>query len=58
MGRGNPHAKKWLGSLYNNIGWTYHDLQQYEAALAIFQKALVWRATTQGQPRETQIAES
>ncbi|MCX6048472.1 MAG: tetratricopeptide repeat protein [Chloroflexi bacterium] len=52
----DPRTKKWLGSLYNNIGWTYHDLQQYEAALAIFQKALAWRRP-QGQPRETQIAE-
>lgn len=38
-----PGAQKWLGSLYNNIGWTYHDSGEYEKALEIFQKALHWR---------------
>ncbi len=38
-----PRARKWLGSLYNNIGWTYHDLGQYAEALAIFEKALRYR---------------
>ena len=33
-------AKKWLVSLYNNIGWTYHDQNNYQAALAMFEKAL------------------
>ncbi|MFN8487614.1 MAG: hypothetical protein U0350_08495 [Caldilineaceae bacterium] len=51
----DSRAQKWLGSLYNNIGWTYHDLQQDETALAIFQKALAWR-TAQGQTNETRIA--
>jgi len=36
-------AQKWLGSLYNNIGWTFHDLGQYERALELFNKALNWR---------------
>jgi tetratricopeptide (TPR) repeat protein len=51
----DPRAQKWLGSLYNNIGWTYHDLKQEEAALAIFEKALAWRVA-QGQDRATRIA--
>ncbi|MFN8373350.1 MAG: tetratricopeptide repeat protein [Anaerolineae bacterium] len=51
-----PRTQKWLGSLYNNIGWTYHDLGQYEQALDIFQKALAVR-TAQGQQRETEIAQ-
>jgi tetratricopeptide (TPR) repeat protein len=38
-------ARKWLGSLYNNIGWTYHDLGQYETALEIFEKAVKYRET-------------
>lgn len=50
-----PRAQQWLGSLYNNIGWTYHDLQQEERALALFQKALSWRLT-QGKDREIRIA--
>ncbi len=32
-------ARNWLGSLYNNMGWTYHDMGDYESALEIFQKA-------------------
>lgn len=50
-----PRAQKWLGPLYNNLGWTYHDLGQYEQALSIFEKALVWRQS-QGQEKETRIA--
>lgn len=42
----DPLAQKWLGSLYNNIGWTYHDmLQDYPKALEVFEKALVWYST-------------
>jgi tetratricopeptide (TPR) repeat protein len=48
-------ARRWLGSLYNNIGWTYHDLGQYEQALSLFEKALAWREA-QGQEKETRIA--
>ena len=36
-------AKKWLGSLYNNIGWTYHDMGDYNQALALFEKQLTWQ---------------
>jgi tetratricopeptide (TPR) repeat protein len=50
-----PRARKWLGSLYNNIGWTYHDQGQVEQALATFEKALAWRME-QGQEREIRIA--
>lgn len=32
-------ARGWLGSLYNNTGWSYHDMGDYESALGIFQKA-------------------
>jgi tetratricopeptide (TPR) repeat protein len=48
-------ARNWLGALYNNIGWTYHDAGQYVEALATFQKALAWRETQTNQ-RATQIA--
>ncbi len=48
-----PRGQKWLGSLYNNIGWTYHDdMKQYERALEIFQKALAWREAN-GSPANT-----
>ncbi len=36
-------AQQWLGSLYNNVGWTYHDQGEFEKALDHFQRALVWR---------------
>jgi tetratricopeptide (TPR) repeat protein len=51
-----PRAQNWRASLYNNIGWTYHDLGDYEKALDMFQKALIARQT-QGKPREIAIAE-
>lgn len=50
-----PRAQKWLGSLYNNNGWTYHDLGQYEQALSLFERAAAWREA-QGQEKETRIA--
>jgi tetratricopeptide (TPR) repeat protein len=48
-------AQNWLGSLYNNIGWTYHDSGQYEKALEVFQKALQWREE-QGKVKPIRIA--
>lgn len=35
-------AKKWLGSLYNNTGWTYFDMKAYDKALDIFKKNVEW----------------
>lgn len=34
-------ARNWLGSLYNNMGWSYHDGADFEKALDMFEKALV-----------------
>jgi tetratricopeptide (TPR) repeat protein len=48
-------AREWLGPLYNNLGWTYHDLRRYDEALIYFRKGLEWRLR-QGRPRETRIA--
>ena len=48
-------ARNWLGSLYNNLGWTYHDLGDYASALEIFEKAEAW-CRAKGQARETRIA--
>lgn len=39
----DARAGKWLGPLYNNIGWTYHDANDYERALDLFEKSLAWR---------------
>ncbi len=38
-----PRAKRWLASLYNNIGMAYQDMGQYEPALAYFEKQLAER---------------
>ena len=51
----DARAQNWRGSLYNNIGWTYHDSGQYEKALDLFEKALRWREA-QGRLPETRIA--
>jgi len=39
----DERANLWLGALYNNTGWTYHDLGQYENSLDLFEKGLKWR---------------
>ncbi|MBU1950811.1 MAG: hypothetical protein KJ927_19005, partial [Candidatus Eisenbacteria bacterium] len=31
----DKRARGWLGSLYNNMGWTYNDLGEYEKALVL-----------------------
>ena len=36
----DPKARRWLGSLYNNLGWTYHEKGDFKTALDLFQKAL------------------
>lgn len=36
-------AHDWFGSLYNNLGQNYLELQQFEKALVSFQKALEYR---------------
>jgi len=51
----DDRAHGWLGSLYNNIGWGYHDKGEYEKALDMFDKALAFRIE-QGKPKETGIA--
>lgn len=48
-------ARNWLASLYNNIGWTYHDREDYEQALDYFQKALREREAA-GEVRTMRIA--
>lgn len=39
----DPEAKKWAGSLNNNLGWSYFEEGDYTAALACFTKALAAR---------------
>lgn len=51
----DEHARGWCGSLYNNLGWTYHDQGAYERALEYFQKALAWQQE-HGTAREQRVA--
>jgi tetratricopeptide (TPR) repeat protein len=51
----DQRARNWRGSLYNNIGWTYHDAGRYEDALTVFEKALE-QCKAQGKAREIRIA--
>ena len=48
-------ARKWKGSLYNNIGWTYFEQQQFEESLLMFEKALGFQQQ-QGDPNKVMIA--
>jgi tetratricopeptide (TPR) repeat protein len=38
----DKNAKGWLGSLYNNTGWTYHDMGEFNKALELFEKNVTW----------------
>jgi len=40
---GDPKARRWLGSLYNNLAWTFHGRGDFAAALDLFEKALAAR---------------
>lgn len=39
----DERARRWRASLYNNIGWTYHDRGEYVQALEMFERALALR---------------
>jgi tetratricopeptide (TPR) repeat protein len=39
----DPRARRWRGSLLNNLGWAHHGRGDYEQALALFEEALAAR---------------
>lgn len=51
----DEQARGWCGSLYNNLGWTYHDQGAYQRALEYFQQAFAWQQE-HGTTREVRIA--
>lgn len=52
---GDERTGKWLGALYNNTGWTWHDKGEFDKALDLFEKGLAFREA-QGKPVPTRIA--
>lgn len=51
----DERARKWKGSLLNNLGWTYFSVGDFDAALAKFESALDFQKTT-GDPVSIRIA--
>lgn len=54
-GAQDPRARRWLGPLYNNTGWTYFDMKRYPEALRLFEKDIDFR-TGAGKTEEAGIA--
>lgn len=58
-GASDPRARRWLGALYNNRGWTLHELGRLDEALAMFEKRLAWLEANPpeggGERHETEI---
>ena len=46
----DQQAKNWLGSLYNNLAWSYFDIAEFEKALSIFLRALKFREEKKSAP--------
>lgn len=51
----DPTARRWLGSLTNNLGWTYHDAGDHDTALRLFEQALAAREA-EGDEEKIRIA--
>lgn len=54
-GCADQRARDWQGALYNNLGWSYHNLGRYEEALAAFRQGLEYQQRA-GKPRDRRIA--
>jgi tetratricopeptide (TPR) repeat protein len=54
-GAADPRARRWRGSLLNNIGWTYHAQGDYAAALDYLEQALN-ASRTAGAPDAIRVA--
>jgi tetratricopeptide (TPR) repeat protein len=52
----DPAARRWRGSLWNNIGWARFEAGRLDSAMAAFETALAARRE-QGKPKETRVAE-
>ncbi len=52
---GQEKARNWLGSLYNNTGWSYHEMGEYTSALEMFEKAEAFQRSRR-RVNETRVA--
>jgi len=55
----DPRARRWIGSVSHNLGWTLHGLGRHEEALAVWRRALTFREEQfrEEQSREEQFRE-
>jgi tetratricopeptide (TPR) repeat protein len=51
----DPDARRWRGSLCNNLGWTHHGRGDHATALDYFERALEHRIAA-GKPKDVRIA--
>ncbi len=51
----DERAQGWLGSLYNNLGWSYFGKKDFGTALDIFRKGLDWQLA-KNRPKQASIA--
>jgi tetratricopeptide (TPR) repeat protein len=42
-GSPDPDARRWLGSLANNMGWAAHDAGRFDEALGLFERGAAFR---------------
>jgi len=49
----DPAARRWLGSLYNNLGWDLHGEGDHVGALDVFERALAVREEQGSKPEIT-----
>lgn len=52
----DPAAKRWRGSLYNNLGWAHAEKKSYEKALELFEKCQAFFAHEGERPERERIA--
>lgn len=52
----DARARRWLGALYNNTGWSLHDLGRYDEALDLFDRSLAYRQAQDPAGQATRIA--
>jgi tetratricopeptide (TPR) repeat protein len=52
---GGPDARRWEASLLNNLGMAHHDARDLEAALEVFEEAVVVR-DREGDPGKARVA--